>query len=571
VKRAHAGAVIGIAACVLAAFSPAFSGGFLYWDDDKNFLETQGWRGLGSENLRWMATTLRGGPYQPLSWLSIGIDHALFGMDPRGYHATNVLLHAATAIAVFFLARKVLALAVPELRRPDLAAGLLRAPLRRPHRCASSPSRGSRSAGTSSRASSWRCASSPGSSSRRAAAGEGGSSPTRPRSPRSCSRSLAKASALALPAVLVLLDFWPLRRPLGRSLPEKAPFALAAVLFGIVALVGQASLPHGMRTMDELGVLNRLAQAAYAVVFYPAKTLLPARLSPLYEFPAPFEPLAPKFLVAALVAVAVTAIVVVRRRSAPAASVAWGGFLVLLAPVSGIVQTGPQLVADRYSYLPCLSFAVLGAGFLFSRASRVAAPIAALVVLALGVATWRQTRYWRDTETLFARALELDPGSPIAHDVVARMLAMRGEREAAQAHYRRAIELAPDRPIPHNNLGLLYFQEGRFDDAVLEFREALRAQDDLRARAREPRSGAREGGRRARRGGGPARGAPPGSGGSRGAHEPRPRAARAGSRGGRRRRARDRAPREPGLDRSASGARPRAREAREAVALGAVN
>jgi len=281
----------------------------------------------------------------------------------------------------------------------------------------------------------------------------------------------------------VLLDSWPLRRRLRGSRIEKIPFALGSAVFAAVALVGQASLPHGMRTMEEHGVLERLAQAAYAVVFYPAKTLLPARLSPLYEFPAEFEPLAPKFLVAALVALAVTAIVVARRRSAPAAGVAWGSFLVLLAPVSGIVQTGPQLVADRYSYLPCLSFAMLGAGFLFSRASRIAAPIAALVVLALGVATWRQTRYWRDTETLFARALELDPGSPIAHDVVARMLAMRGEREAAQAHYRRAIELAPDRPIPHNNLGLLYFQEGRFDDAVLEFREALRAQDDY-ARAR---------------------------------------------------------------------------------------
>src|SRR5262249_4465541 len=143
-----------------------------------------------------------------------------------------------------------------------------------------------------------------------------------------------------------------------------------------------------------------------------------------------------------------------------------------------VVQTGPQLVADRYSYLPCLSFALLAAGFLFARAPRIAPVLGATAVLALGVAAWRQTRDWRRTGTPFARALELDPGSPIAHDVVARMLGMRGERDAAQAHYRRAIELAPDRPIPHNNLGLLLFQEGRYDEAVSEFREALRVQDD---------------------------------------------------------------------------------------------
>src|SRR5262249_5539012 len=96
-------AIVGL---VLLAFSPAFSAGFLYWDDDKNFFENTLWRGLSADHLRWMATTFRGGPYQPLSWLSLAIDHAFFGMDPRGYHAVNVALHAGPAVAFFFLARR---------------------------------------------------------------------------------------------------------------------------------------------------------------------------------------------------------------------------------------------------------------------------------------------------------------------------------------------------------------------------------------------------------------------------------------------------------------------------------
>src|SRR5262249_32341534 len=153
----------------------------------------------------------------------------------------------------------------------------------------------------------------------------------------------------------------------------KVPFALASAGFGVLALAGQASLPHGMRTIEQHGPVERLAQAAYAAVFYPAKTLVPVRLSPIYELPARLDAGEPRFVVAVGLAAAITALLVARRRTLPAAAVAWGSYLALLAPVSGVVQTGPQLVADRYSYLPCMSFALLAAGFLVSRSERTTA------------------------------------------------------------------------------------------------------------------------------------------------------------------------------------------------------
>jgi Tfp pilus assembly protein PilF len=137
------------------------------------------------------------------------------------------------------------------------------------------------------------------------------------------------------------------------------------------------------------------------------------------------------------------------------------------------VGVGPQLVADRYAYLAGLPFALLAAGALFAHARAVALPVALAIGLALGAQTWRQTRRWQDTETLFEYTLTVHPRSYVAHDLVGRALAMRGAREEAAEHYRAAIEIAPDHPIPRNNLGLLRMEEDRLDEAIADFRGAL--------------------------------------------------------------------------------------------------
>ena len=116
-----------IVALVVLAFWPAFSAGFLDWDDDRNFTDNTAYRGLSAQHLAWMATTHHMGPYQPLSWWTLGVDYTLWGMDPRGYHATNVLLHALTALAFYALALRLLPLCwkganVPGGRAVQLAA-----------------------------------------------------------------------------------------------------------------------------------------------------------------------------------------------------------------------------------------------------------------------------------------------------------------------------------------------------------------------------------------------------------------------------------------------------------------
>src|SRR5438552_6173170 len=94
-----------VALVTLTAFLPALQNQFVNWDDDKNFLDNPHYRGLTGTHLRWMWTTFHIGHYAPLTWMTLGLDYLLWGMNPAGYHLTNLLLHAATAVAFFFVAR----------------------------------------------------------------------------------------------------------------------------------------------------------------------------------------------------------------------------------------------------------------------------------------------------------------------------------------------------------------------------------------------------------------------------------------------------------------------------------
>src|SRR5262249_23020738 len=144
--------------------------------------------------------------------------------------------------------------------------------------------------------------------------------------------------------------------------------------------------------------------------------------------------------------------------------------------------TGPQLAADRYTYLSFLSWALLaGAGFLFiARSAHRARTILAaclaviLIVSVFGVLTWRQTTVWRDTGMLWSHVLKLNPNSSIAHYNLAKFLANTGQLDAAMAHYRDAVKIRPDDAEAHNNLGLLLAIEGRTEESINEFQTAIK-------------------------------------------------------------------------------------------------
>ncbi len=288
---------------------------------------------------------------------------------------------------------------------------------------------------------------------------------------------LSKAMAITLPVVLLLLDAYPLRR---RAWREKLPFFALSLAAGAVALVAQRAA-GATSTLTFLGPLERAAIASYSLAFYLRKTLVPRGLSPIYELPARVDALASPYVASALAVLALSALVLALRRRWPAFTVVWASYVVTVLPVSGLVQVGPQLAADRYTYLSCLGFAVLAGGAL-ARGWRAAEPRraarallgagAGVLVLALVGLTLSQTRIWRDSETLWTRALAVGP-SAIAHAKLGVVRDEQGRPEEAIAHYRQALRIHPDMPDAYNDWGIALARQGRWLEAIEQYEHAL--------------------------------------------------------------------------------------------------
>jgi len=485
----------------LAAFWPSLGNGFIEnWDDDTNLLLNPHIRDLGWENLRWMLSAVHNSHYHPLTWLSYALDYSLWGMNPAGFHATSLLLHAANALLFYCLSLRLLkASGLSGERDLPLAAGLCALlfgihPLRVESVAWASERRDVLSgffylltllaylrAEARVLTPIGNCIGRHGLRAQKAP----GERPALLALSLACYASslLSKAIGVSLPAVLLLLDLYPLRRlpprprewlrgPLRGVLYEKIPFAALALGMGLIGL--EAETPLGaMRPFSEYGVLQRLAAACYGLAFYLVKTLLPVGLAPLYPMPREINPLDWTFLASALLAGSLTLLFFLLRRRFPAGLAAWSFYLLALAPVLGLVRFGPQIAADRYSYLSCLGWALL-AGPALLRARALARLCALLAVTCLGLFTWRQTRVWRDSESLWTHAAASDPGNAVARNYLGNLRFQKGELAQAAGHYQEALRLDPGLAAAHNNLGNVLLALGREEEALAHYRQALR-------------------------------------------------------------------------------------------------
>lgn len=371
-------------------------------------LQPEGWRGLAPANWAWAFTADVGGVYQPLAYLSYGLDYLLWGLDPRGYHLQNALWHAAASGLLALLMLRLV---------PDPVAAALAAIAFAVH-----PLRVESVSWISERRDVMCAALSLGATlayvrgSDRAALG------------LFLLSLLSKGMAVTLPAVFFILDRYPLRR--ARPLKAYAPYLLLAAIF----VLAGAGLQDRLRwSLEQHGPLARIAQASYAFCFYLAKTAWPSGLSPFYELRPPLDPLEPRFL-AAFAGIALLAVLSRRR---PWLAAALAAYAVMLAPVSGLFQFGPQLVADRYSYLTTVPFFVLLAAALRRR------PWAGLALLPLAAACVAQQAHWRSTEALWTRALALDPVSGSAHLALGVERGRQGRHAEAEAEFRAALAAFP--------------------------------------------------------------------------------------------------------------------------------
>ncbi len=440
--------------------------------------------GITWDNLRWAATTGETATWQPLTLFSHMLDVELFGLWPGGHHLSGLLLHLANTLLLFVVLRR-----MTGDRGPSLFVAAV---------FALHPAHVESVAWVSERkdvlsalfwmltllAYAWY---------------------VRRRRIRSYLVAtlffalglMAKPMLVTLPCVMLLLDYWPLRRIGTAAQPfsftasvrlalEKLPwFAMAAASSALTLVTQQQT--ESVVSMDNLPLGLRVSNALMSYVRYLGEAIWPAKLAVFYPFPFQGIPLSHLILAGLLLAV-VTAAALYAFRRAPYLTVGWFWYVGTLVPVIGFVQIGAQAMADRYTYIPYVGLAMIpawGVPALVARWSRPApgatlrkryrfVAVAACAVCALW--TWRtfvQVGTWHDTESLFRNAAEVTENNALALSNLGMALNGKGKYEQAIPYLERARELDEHDGSTLFNLALAHEKLGHLDAAIALYRQAL--------------------------------------------------------------------------------------------------
>lgn len=473
--------VIGLVLVILTSLAYGQVGGndFVNYDDGLFVIDNHHvYTGLSGRNLRW-AWTIHTGFWMPLTWMSLQLDAQLAGLHPAGFHLTNVLLHIGNVLVLF----GVLRMMTGSAWRSAAVAALF----------ALHPIQVESVAWVSERkgllctffwllalwAYAWYV--------------------RRPRWTRYLLvvicfilGLMAKPMVVTLPCVLLLLDYWPLRRPAGDRGPgqpagryrfltlvvEKLPLFALALGFSLVAVFAE-SQAGALTGLDSLPFDARLRNALWSYACYLQNAVWPEDLA--VHYPHPLRSLSSAQVAAAFaLLLGVTLSVLTVRRQAPYLTVGWFWFLGTLVPVIGLIQVGAHAMADRYAYVPVIGLFLMAAWGLADLAERYRVPAwvvasAAAPPLCLCLAlTVAQVHWWQNSFTLWYHALRVTRNNHVAHDGLGSAL-WRAERyEEAAQQYLAALALKPKYARSHHHLGLTRFSQGRYEEADQHYAAALR-------------------------------------------------------------------------------------------------
>jgi tetratricopeptide (TPR) repeat protein len=414
--------------------------------------------GLSAEGVRWAFSSVHGANWIPLTWVSYLADQEIAGLAPGGVHATNVVLHALSALLLFAAFVRMTGALAPSF----FVAGVFALHPIQVETVAWASERKGLLSGVF-----WMLAV-------LVHAGGGGEPRTRARIAALAAIQalgmLAKGMLVTLPFALLLLDLWPLRR-LGRegraidpaalraAVVEKAPLFLVSALGAFATFLAQRA-GGAVAGVERLGIDERLANVPVAYLRYLGKIFWPSGLAPFYPHPE-VTGLAVMLAAAAAVA-AITALALAMLPRRPCLATGWLWFLGVLVPMIGVVQVGSQALADRYAYVP---IAGLAAAIAFGAADlvrgrrstgRALAVAAAVVLLALGAAAARQVALWRDGRVLFAHAVRVTgPGNYVAHEHLGAAWLEAGRPDVAIGELEEALRLRPASDALLNNVAWL--------------------------------------------------------------------------------------------------------------------
>lgn len=463
-----------LVALVLLVYLPTIHYGFLsLWDDDAYVTDNPHVRsGLTLANFRWAFTSFEQSNWHPLAWLSHMLDCQLFGLNPGPQHFVNLLLHAGNVFLLFWLLQK----ATGAVWRSFFVAALFAAHPLNVESVAWIAQR-------KSLLSAFFCL--------LTIAAYGWYVQRRGWERYAfliagfALALMAKPMAVSLPLLLLLFDFWPLRRieelPFlrrwTRLTSEKLPLFAMSAASSVLTEMAQNS-GGSVMGLSLLPVSGRIDNVLTSYLAYIGKILWPARLATYY--PIQLSPHAGDAVAAAAILIGITAAAMYFRKL-PYLAVGWFFYLIAMIPVIGIVQVGFQGMADRYTYIPAIGLFValvwglaeIAARFPISRAALAFGGLCAIV--ALGTLTARYLACWKDPVALFAHA-EASWGKPNfwLEQLYGNALFSVGRTDEALGHYEESCRLQPDTEYCHYNIAHIFSGRGQYAEALGQYQLALR-------------------------------------------------------------------------------------------------
>ena len=459
-----------LALAVAAAYWPVWHCGFVGLDDYDYVVKNDAIQhGLNWRAVAWAFTTTHAGNWHPLTWLSHLLDFQLYGLNAAGHHATSLLIHAANSILLFLLLKRM----TGAMRPSAMVAALFALHPMHVESVAWIAERKNVLSAFFFMLTLWAYV----------------------RYAEECKTHyslftihyslalfffalglMSKPMVVTLPFVLLLLDYWPLARwgpPRAPLWAEKVPFFILAAASSVITVVAQQQ-GNAVNSLADVPLAARLENLPVSGARYVGKLFWPGHLAVMY--PYVFAWPAWEVAGAAAFLAGVTGWVIWRARAQPFLAVGWMWFLVGLAPVSGLVQVGWQSMADRYTYLPSVGLFLMAAWTVgewrgeFGR--RAGAVLGAVALAGCLYLTQRQAGCWRNTGTLFARAVENTKGNYFACDALGEYLAVNGQRGAALGYLEKAAGFAPWFGPAQNDLGRLLLDAGRVDNALPHLQRA---------------------------------------------------------------------------------------------------
>jgi len=468
---------------------------FINFDDDlyiTNNLNVQA--GLTSESVEWAFTTFTLGNWFPVTWFSHMLDYQLYGLHAKGHHLTSLFFHITNSLLLFLILFRM----TGAIWQSAFVAAIFAFHPLNVESVSWAAERKNVLSALFWLLTMW-------------AYIHYAAKPT--------IKSyglvflfftlglMSKPMLVTLPFVLLLLDYWPLRRlkfgqeresneVLEKNIAkksevlqlvlEKIPLFLLTTGLSIITFIAQKSL-GAMNYAESLTFSTSVTNAMVSYLEYLGKIIWPRGLSILY--PHPGNTLAVwKGILCGIALVGITIISIRLIRKAPYFAVGWFWYLGTLVPVIGIVQVGGQAMADRYTYIPLIGIFIIvawGVPELISKwhyKEKVLSISVGIIIFTLLITTWRQVSHWKNSITIFKHAIRVTdkkhPTFAIAYNNLGVVLFAKQKNEEAISHYKMALELNPDSAVAHNNLGIALFTKQKNEEAISHYKMAIKINPD---------------------------------------------------------------------------------------------